>query len=199
MESCGRNNPKVCIQIRAFPWEQIPCIGAGPAFGLGFGNEQSTQYLFVNDEATGSCNPDLCHPPSVSWNLRSSRSPTACGKVEDHSSLTLLLRAFPQCSHEQLHWWQQPRPFVVLRAIAPLGGPLNSYSTHKILMGFAKWIKSPYSFHAVRRGFWKTCVSRAVNLWEARGGSEGKSTDGEQGCHVCLSQNCKKPFWWAIV
>lgn len=165
--------------------------------GLGVGNEHSTQHLFVNDEATGSCNSDLCHPPSASWTLRSSRSPKVCGKVKNQSSLTLLLRALPQCSHEQLRWWQ-PRPFV-LRAIAPSGGLLNFCSTHKTLMAFAKWIKSPYSFHAVYCGFWKTCVSRAVNLSEARGGSEEKSTDGEQRCHVCPSENCKKPFWWAIV
>lgn len=160
--------------MRAFLWEQIACTRAGSAFGLGFGSEQSRQYLFVNDEASGSCNSDLCHPPSVSWNHRNSRWLKGCGKAKNEPNLTLLSLSAATSSP---HWWQ-PRP-LVLRAITPSGGLLNSYNTRKILMGFAKWIKSPYSFHAVHRGFWKPLVSRAVNLSEARGGSEGKSTDGK--------------------
>lgn len=125
-----------------------------------------------------------------------------CGKVKKQTSLMYVVRASPQRSKEQHSSLLANQCVAVCCPLShhscwtpPLGELLNFYNIHKILMGFAKWIKGPYSFRAV---YWilKTYVSRALNLLEARGGGEENNTKiSEECCHVCPNENYTKPFW----
>lgn len=92
-----------------------------------------------------------------------SRSPRTCvAKSRIKPVWHVLLRTSLQCSKEQHSSLTTNWCVAVCCPLShhscwtpPLGRLLNFYNTHKILMSFAKWIKSPYSFHAVYHGFWK--------------------------------------------
>lgn len=127
-----------------------------------------------------------------------------CGKVKEQTSLMCVLRSSPRRRKEQHSSLPANQCVAVCCPLShhscwtpPLGGLLNFYSAHKILMTFAKWIKGPYSFRAV---CWilKTYVSRAVNLLEARGGGEESITKSEECCHLCPNESYKKMFSWEL-
>lgn len=82
---------------------------------------------------------------------------------------------------------------------ASLGRALKLLQHSQNPNGFCQMNQEPLQLPCCVPWILKTRVSRAVNLSEAGGGSEEKSTDGDQCCHVRPNENCKKPFWWAIV